>query len=598
MQKKTLFLLLTAALSSLCFATNSASACSTIVVGKNASATGNILLGHNEDNDGRIITSQYWVPAADHQAGEMIEYEPDAAKIPQVPHTYGFYWTQTLHPAGYSYSDGFVNENGVAVASNQSYDTYDKDEAVHDGGVGYGIRRIVAERAKNARDGVNIAIELVKKYGYRAAGRVYTIADKDEAWQLNLIRGGRYIAKKVGDNEVVYVSNAYTLGPVDVKASDVLASDDLIQHAIDTGKYQPKKAGDFSDFNFREAYQTEARRDAEWIKSRSQTAWKILTGKEIQSSKDFPYSITPEKKLTVADVKKVLRGHYAYEKRGEFGHQSINDIGNLGTFDSTIYELTPDKHFTIGWRTSGIPSENPYVPFYPLAKPSVAQSFMSPEEATRQQFHAKPESFSYKPGYGLFVYLTNQTLTDYIGGRDKLSKEIGELEAEWDKDRKAVEARAKLIQRLDGNPKTLDYLHEFNAAAYDEATQMIAKQRQELHPADVLFLEGTLKNEGSQEAKVVVFGNKKFNAMKIDPKSILVTSGLPTEDIERIANPATAKSVVHEDVNKDGYPDAVITFDAKFATQLTGPGSSEEIYVFGKANGKKFGGFDVVKIEK
>ena len=86
--------------------------------------------------------------------------------------------------------------------------------------------------------------------------------------------------------------------------------------------------------------------------------------------------------------------------------------------------------------------------------------------------------------------------------------------------------------------------------------------------------------------------------MKIDPKSILVTSGLPTEDIERIANPATAKSVVHEDVNKDGYPDAVITFDAKFATQLTVPGSTEEIYVFGKANGKKFGGFDVVKIEK
>lgn len=44
-----------------------ASACSTVVVGKDVSATGQIMIGHNEDNDLRIVTSQYWVPAADHK---------------------------------------------------------------------------------------------------------------------------------------------------------------------------------------------------------------------------------------------------------------------------------------------------------------------------------------------------------------------------------------------------------------------------------------------------------------------------------------------------------------------------------------------------
>lgn len=34
-----------------------ASACSTVIVGKDASATGNILVGHNEDNGGRILTA-------------------------------------------------------------------------------------------------------------------------------------------------------------------------------------------------------------------------------------------------------------------------------------------------------------------------------------------------------------------------------------------------------------------------------------------------------------------------------------------------------------------------------------------------------------
>ena len=35
-----------------------ASACSTVVVGKDVSATGQIMIGHNEDNDLRIVTSQ------------------------------------------------------------------------------------------------------------------------------------------------------------------------------------------------------------------------------------------------------------------------------------------------------------------------------------------------------------------------------------------------------------------------------------------------------------------------------------------------------------------------------------------------------------
>lgn len=52
------------------------------------------------------------MPAADHKAGEMIEFAPSAAKIPQVKFTLVFWWTQTLAPEGSSFSDGFVNEGG------------------------------------------------------------------------------------------------------------------------------------------------------------------------------------------------------------------------------------------------------------------------------------------------------------------------------------------------------------------------------------------------------------------------------------------------------------------------------------------------------
>ena len=89
------------ALSALTF---NAIGCSTVIVGKDVSKTGTIIIGHNEDNGGRILNPQYWVPPQDHAEGEMIKFEPAAASIPQVQHTFGFYWSQTFDPNGASFS--------------------------------------------------------------------------------------------------------------------------------------------------------------------------------------------------------------------------------------------------------------------------------------------------------------------------------------------------------------------------------------------------------------------------------------------------------------------------------------------------------------
>ena len=187
-------------------------ACSTVIVGKNISETGKILVGHNEDNGGRIMNAQYWVPPAKHKAGEMITYEPTAAKIPQVRETLGFYWSQTLSPKGQSFSDGFVNEAGVVIVSNNCSMIFEKDQKLKNGGIGYGIRRLLAERAHSAREAIDIAADLLAKYGYNAEGRTYTIADGKEAWQIAIHKGNMWIARKIQDNEIVYIPNNFMLG--------------------------------------------------------------------------------------------------------------------------------------------------------------------------------------------------------------------------------------------------------------------------------------------------------------------------------------------------------------------------------------------------
>ena len=180
-------------------------ACSTVIVGKSVSATGHIIVGHNEDNGGRIFNPQYYVPPAKHKAGEMITYEPTAAKIPQIPETLGFYWSQTLDPNGSSFSDGFVNDAGVVIVSNACTGIYDNDQKLKDGGIGYGIRRLMAERAHTAKEAIDIAIKLLGEYGYFSEGRTYTVADKNEAWQIAIHKGNTWVARRVQDNEIVYI---------------------------------------------------------------------------------------------------------------------------------------------------------------------------------------------------------------------------------------------------------------------------------------------------------------------------------------------------------------------------------------------------------
>lgn len=523
-----------------------------MVVGKAVSQTGTIIIGHNEDNDLRIVTSQYYVPAADHAAGETIEYEPDAARIPQVGHTFGFYWTQTLHPAGYSYSDGFVNENGVVIASNQSYDATEDNEALHDGGVGYGIRRLMAERAKSARDAVAIAADLVTRYGYRASGRVYTVADKNEAWQINLLHGGRY---------------------------------------------KPAKAGDYSDFNFRVAYQTKERRSVDWIQRRAQRGWEVITGKEIRNPEEIPYSFVPNRKFGVDDVKAVLRAHSKYEKRSGAFHMGMNDICNCGTFDSSIYVQDENPLLIRGYRTSGRPSETLYVPFYPLAKPSARQAFLTPEEATAQQFHGKPTSFDYKPDFSIYTFLDAQNYTELLGTQKTVSKVIGKVEGAWNAEENAVYKKAKALSQSISPEKAEDFLHAYNVRAYDEAVFAMRRYIRNLPKVDVRINASRVSKSTTGTIDVAVFGSKSVDAAKINVKTAQFGIAYPDGDSNYIElTKASAMKVA--DVNGDGIKDAVFTFDGKSVLKDAVEGIYLDLWFKGKVGEKTVAGTDAVHVAK
>lgn len=578
----------------------SSQACFTVIVGKDASATGEIIIGHNEDNDRRIITNQYWVPAADHKAGEMIEFEPAAAKIPQVAHTYGFWWTQTLAPEGSSFSDGFMNENGVVIVTNNCNITIEEKEKFNDGGIGYGIRRLVAERATSARHGVDIVIELMEKYGYFHMGRTYTIADKNEAWQIALLRGHRYLARKVKDNEIAFMANAFSLDNVDLNDKEnVIAAPDLVEHAIAMGAYKPAVAGDYSDFSFREAYQPEARRIFPRNKERVFTILEMLTGKEYKDVNDYPMAIVPEKKISVEDVKSYLRGHSKFEKRESgWHHETMQDICNIGTFDSVVFELAQDPLMTVAWRAAGRPSEQFYAPAFPLAGPAAAQSYMDWKTGTKAQFHATPEQVSYSPDRTIYTFLAMQNFLDWMPQeRAVFEKDRVAYEENAAKVVAAAKAKAQLIAGAD-REKAREYMHAFNVASFNDVLAKTGDWVNRLNQHAIVITRDTLSQSETGTVDVVLLSQKGFDATKLDASKTHFGSPYPDGSIELNKQMATPAKVTARDVNGDGLADAVITFPVKGALAFSFKDVVSELYLFTSVNGEPVAAFDTVKVIK
>lgn len=578
-----------------------ANACSTMIVGKDASKTGTVIVGHNEDNGGRIFALQHWVPPQIHKAGEMIKFEKNAAEIPQVEKTLGFYWTETFDPEGASFSDGFVNEKGVVIVSNACSQIFPENkENVKDGGVGYGIRRLMAERATSARDAIRIATELLSKYGYFSNGRTYTIADPNEVWQLAVHQGSKWVARKVKDNEIVYIPNNFMMNKVDVTdKANVMVSPGLVEKAIKDGKYKPAVEGQWTDFNFREAYQPAKLREAQYNFSRNQIAWKKITGQTFNSADEFPYSVIAKKKYGVEDVKDVLRSDSKEDGvKGEWYHSKGFGISRPTTHESVIYVMDKNPLFIQAYKTLARPSETPYVPLFPLAKPAEAASFLTWDEATRQHFNAKPSSFDYRADWPVWSFLNTANAVEYMhSAYDKNFKNVRKLEKELDADLANELLTAKALAKVSPQ-KALDWMHGKNVEKFEKAQTEMRETFEKLAPHQVLVLADEIDAKGEGSVAIALLGDKKLKVSEVNDAKTLAGPGRSSVGA-KVTLSSLAKPVSTEvkDINGDGYADKVFTFKSKDVAKDMVPGVVYDVWLYSEAKGKPVTGFGVTKIK-
>ena len=320
-----------AALLSGAFATE-ASACTNIIVSKGASRDGSCMVSYAADSHW-LFGELYYRPAATYEAGSMLKvYDWDSnryvGEIEQVGHTY-----KTV---------GNMNEHQLIIGET----TWGGRPELEDkrGGIDYGsLIYITLQRAKTAREAIQVMTDLVAKYGYASEGETFSIADPEEAWILemigkgmnikngvNIMKGAVWVARRVPDGYICAHANQARIGkfPLD-DPENCLYAKDVISFARRKGYF----SGEDEDFSFKKAYCPVDFGTVRGCDARVWSAYNILSngwftfvdgetlvtrdaytfidyamGYDLEG--DLPLFIRPQKRLTVKDVADAMRDHY------------------------------------------------------------------------------------------------------------------------------------------------------------------------------------------------------------------------------------------------------------------------------------------------
>ncbi|MBQ4469239.1 MAG: C69 family dipeptidase [Synergistaceae bacterium] len=439
----------------------SARACMTILVGRNASATGEVLVAHNEDAPGRYTMQTHLVHKVRRHQGSTIKFEPGMSTLELNETRTSLLWSEakTYNPdnPGPSFCDLYVNGNGVVICSNNCADSREDNPELLDGGIGYGLRRLVAEKAHTAKEALEIACALVDRYGYASSGRSYAFADLEEIYVMQIVHGKHYAIQRVPDDEVAVIPNHYTIHEPDSKAHGYR---ELVDYAVSRGWFD-KNSG--STFDFAKIYQAPDSYGLDKNTHRHVRAFEILLDMDLsgllnQAWETLPFSIKPAHRVNLAMLKKILRTHFEGTSSDNSGGNTPHfmkplTVCNIDTLESTIIQIRRIPERIILHKALGRPCFSPYLAWYYgiLAGPEGYED-KEADQSLAEHFATQPEDMDYKNN-AWFRAMEIQTACDILYGEEseRVRREIKTIEDRIERELKAIDPQIELRLRTDPN---------------------------------------------------------------------------------------------------------------------------------------------------
>ena len=409
--------------------------CYAVIVGRQASADGSVLLGHLEQNSGRRVLVFHHIPRQQFPIPSVVRLRR-GGQLPQVAQTGAMLWSEIPEQ---EFSDAYLNEWGVAIVSDacpsreENYAALVQRGDIRDGGIGYMFRRLVAQRAHTAREGVELAGQLLDRFGYVDSGRTYVIADPHEAWLLAVVRGRSWLAQRVPDDAVVLLPNVYITAEVDLAdRTHVLASPRLVDYAVGRGWLDSSAR---QHFHFAQTFA--ARRDLgpdprQWCGQQLLTA-----GREAWPPKQpLPWSIKPARKVSLADVMAVLR------------HTECVSIFTPKAQEGAVFQLRDGRPPAIGcvyWRTTAEPAVSVFTPWYAgiTETPASYCPSRNVQKSLTLESHFNPPPATLEPDPRL-AWWTFKNLQDLVHQDDAVR--LPRVRSTWEAMERQILARQEAIE--------------------------------------------------------------------------------------------------------------------------------------------------------
>ena len=221
-----------------------ADACTNFIVTRGASTDGSNMVTYAADSHGLYGSLYSYVPGKYQPFMDVTEWDTGRfiGRIPQVETRY-----RTL---------GNSNEHSLFITET----TFGGRPELEDpnGGIDYGsLIYITLQRAKTAREAIDIIVDLANTHGYCSSGESFSLIDQNEAWIMELIgkgpedKGIVWVARRIPDGYVSAHANQarITTFPWNDPENCLYAAD-VADVARKFGWFEGKN----EDFSFAEAY--------------------------------------------------------------------------------------------------------------------------------------------------------------------------------------------------------------------------------------------------------------------------------------------------------------------------------------------------------
>ena len=324
-----------------------ARACTTTIVTPGASADGCMMVSHSDDND-LIDQAIVYVPARDWPAGSLRPVHASAAAngdlpqfnafevprlvdaerapgyahagekpnipvghIPQVAHTYAYldgnYAIMNEHGLMFGEcTDGAFISNGPEPGKRLFYSSE--------------LARVALERTRTAREAIALMGELIETYGYYGTGETLPVADPQEAWVMEMApspegTGGLWVAQRIPDGHFWVAANQFRIRELIPGNPNQMWGKTLIATLEKAGWRAPEDRS----------------LPVDWLRSVShgeynhpyyslRRVWRALSlaapstnlspWVEDGFTRAYPFSVQPDKKMSMADLRRIHRDHY------------------------------------------------------------------------------------------------------------------------------------------------------------------------------------------------------------------------------------------------------------------------------------------------